>query len=442
MDHWSESEGKRAHDPIFQTYFSQNCGQHVEDFCKGRSADAAVTPSQRCILVPGPIIVGAGPSGLAVAACLKEKGVDSLIFERSNCIASLWQLKTYDRLSLHLPRQFCELPLMPFPADYPIYPSKKEFVAYLEKYAARFGICPTYNHTVVCAEYDVKRLFWRVRTQATGRMGDEVEYMSRWLVVATGENAEVVQPEIGGLKEFKGTVMHTSAYKTGRVFAGKRVLVVGCGNSGMEVCLDLCNNNAHPHIVVRDTVHILPREMLGHSTFGLSMWLLKWLPVHVVDLFLLLVARAMLGDTARLGLKRPTVGPLELKSLSGKTPVLDVGTFAKIRSGDIKVHPDIKRISGRQVEFLDTLSEDFDAIVLATGYRSNVPFWLKDQELFSEKDGLPRKAFPNGWKGERGLYSAGLTRRGLMGTSLDARRIAHDVEQQLRAEGKYPGVFL
>jgi indole-3-pyruvate monooxygenase len=81
----------------------------------------------------------------------------------------------------------------------------------------------------------------------------------------------------------------------------------------------------------------LPREMLGQSTFGLSMWLLKWLPVHVVDSILLLVARAMLGDTARLGLKRPTFGPLELKSLSGKTPVLDVGTFEKIKSGDIKV---------------------------------------------------------------------------------------------------------
>lgn len=81
----------------------------------------------------------------------------------------------------------------------------------------------------------------------------------------------------------------------------------------------------------------MPREMLGQSTFGLSMWLLKWLPVHVVDRILLLIARTMLGDTAQLGLKRPTIGPLELKSLSGKTPVLDVGTFAKIKSGDIKV---------------------------------------------------------------------------------------------------------
>uniref|UniRef100_A0A0E0C7H0 Flavin-containing monooxygenase n=1 Tax=Oryza meridionalis TaxID=40149 RepID=A0A0E0C7H0_9ORYZ len=442
MDPWSEIEGKRAHDPIFQNYFSQNCRQSVDGFCKKRSADAAVARAERCIRVLGPIIVGAGPSGLAVAACLKEKGVDSLVLERSNCIASLWQLKTYDRLSLHLPRQFCELPLMPFPAYYPIYPSKQQFVAYLESYAARFGICPTYNRTVVCAEYDEQLQLWRVRTRATGIMGEEVEYVSRWLVVATGENAEVVLPEIDGLDDFKGTVMHTSSYKSGGAFAGKRVLVVGSGNSGMEVCLDLCNHNANPHIVVRDAVHILPREMLGQSTFGLSMWLLKWLPVHVVDRILLLIARTMLGDTAQLGLKRPTIGPLELKSLSGKTPVLDVGTFAKIKSGDIKVRPAIKQISGRQVEFMDTRLEEFDVIVLATGYKSNVPFWLKDRELFSEKDGLPRKAFPNGWKGENGLYSVGFTRRGLMGTSVDARRIAHDIEQQWKARGKHPDVLL
>ncbi|KAL6845096.1 hypothetical protein ACP4OV_024591 [Aristida adscensionis] len=445
MDPWSESEGKRAHDPLFQCFSqNQNLCHPVENFCKERGTDAVIARSERCtcIWVSGPIIVGAGPSGLAVAACLKEKGISSLILERSNCIASLWQLKTYDRLSLHLPRQFCELPLMPFPADYPIYPSKQQFVAYLESYAARFGICPTYNRMVVHAEYDEQLLLWRVRTRTSGTMGEEVEYVSRWLIAATGENAEAVQPDIDGLQEFQGTVMHTSAYKSGSAFTGRRVLVVGCGNSGMEVCLDLCNHNAEPHIVVRDAVHILPREMLGQSTFGLSMWLLKWLPVHVVDRILLLIAWAMLGDTARLGLKRPTFGPLELKSLSGKTPVLDVGTFAKIKSGDIKVRPAIRRVSGRQVEFVDRQSEEFDAIVLATGYKSNVPFWLKDRELFSDKDGLPRKAFPNGWKGENGLYSVGFTRRGLMGTSVDARRIAHDIEQQWKSKELHRDVFI
>lgn len=77
--------------------------------------------------------------------------------------------------------------------------------------------------------------------------------------------------------------------------------------------------------------------MLGKSTFGLSMWLLKWLPMRLVDRFLLITSRLLLGDTSRLGLDRPEIGPLELKNLSGKTPVLDVGTLAKIKSGDIKV---------------------------------------------------------------------------------------------------------
>ena len=79
-------------------------------------------------------------------------------------------------------------------------------------------------------------------------------YVSRWLVVATGENAEAVVPEIEGMGVFKGPVVHTSEYRSGDVFGEKRVLVVGCGNSGMEVCLDLCNYNAHPTIVVRDGV--------------------------------------------------------------------------------------------------------------------------------------------------------------------------------------------
>ena len=84
-------------------------------------------------------------------------------------------------------------------------------------------------------------------------------------------------------------------------------------------------------------VHVLPREMLGRSTFGLSMWMLKWLPIRLVDRFLLILSWLILGNTAQFGLHRPPLGPLELKNSSGKTPVLDIGTLAKIKSGDIKV---------------------------------------------------------------------------------------------------------
>ncbi|XP_010249741.1 PREDICTED: indole-3-pyruvate monooxygenase YUCCA2-like [Nelumbo nucifera] len=415
MDFLREVEGKRVHD---------------------RFLDEKMNKAPRCLWVPGPVIVGAGPSGLAAAACLKERGVPSLILERANCIASLWQLKTYDRLRLHLPKHFCELPLMPFRASFPTYPSKQQFVDYLQSYANRFDLHPVFNETVDCAEYDHNLGFWRVRTVGL-KKDDRTEYVSRWLVVATGENAEAIIPEFEGMSEFSRPVVHTSSYKSGNVFHGKRVLVVGCGNSGMEVCLDLCNHDASPSLVVRDSVHILPREMLGRSTFGLSMWLLKWLPIRLVDRFLLLVTRLMLGDTSRLGLDRPDLGPLELKNITGKTPVLDVGTLAKIKSGDIKVRRGIKRLTQHSVEFVDGCVEEFDAIVLATGYKSNVPSWLKERDLFSEQDGFPRRPFPNGWKGECGLYAVGFTKRGLLGASMDARRIAQDIEHCWKAEAKH-----
>lgn len=199
----------------------------------------------------GPLIVGAGPSGLAVGACLKEHGVPFVILERSDCIASLWQKRTYDRLKLHLPKQFCQLPKLPFPADYPEYPSKDQFISYLEKYAAVFQLKPQFNETVKSAKYDEVAGIWLVRTASKGV---EVEYICQWLVVATGENAESVVPEIEGIVEFGGLTMHACDYKSGKDFEGKKVLVVGCGNSGMELCLDLCLNNALPWMVVRDSV--------------------------------------------------------------------------------------------------------------------------------------------------------------------------------------------
>nr|GMD44258.1 indole-3-pyruvate monooxygenase YUCCA6-like [Ipomoea batatas] len=410
MDYLREIESKRAHDP------------------RGFGHDKKKIT---CVCVPGPIIVGAGPSGLAVAACLKEKGVPSVVFERSECIASLWQLKTYDRLRLHLPKSFCELPLMPFPDTFPTYPSKQLFIQYLEDYAEKFDIRPVFNRAVVSAEYDGVLGLWRLRTKGTDeeKEEEEAEYVCRWLIVATGENAEAVAPRIEGAEEFFGQIIHTSSYKSGEGFAGKKVLVIGCGNSGMEVCFDLCNHNAYPSLVVRDKVHVLPQEVLGKSTFGLAMLLLKWFPMRLVDSFLLAVSRLVLGDTAQFGLRRPKVGPLELKNFAGKSPVLDMGTLSKIKSGDVKICPGIKRIKRYTVEFENGKEENFDAIVLATGYKSNVSSWLKESEMFSEKDGLPKKPFPNGWKGEYGLYAAGFTRRGLFGASMDAKRIAEDIER-------------
>lgn len=389
--------------------------------------------SHRCIWVNGPIIVGAGPSGLATAACLKQQGVPFMVLERANCIASLWQKRTYDRLKLHLPKQFCQLPNFPFPQEFPEYPTKKQFINYLESYAKHFEINPRFNECVQSAKYDETNGLWRVETVSNG---NEVEYICRSLVVATGENAECVVPYIEGLGgEFKGEIIHACDYKSGESFRGKKVLVVGCGNSGMELSLDLCNHNASPSIVLRSSVHVLPREVFGKSTFGLAVMMMKWLPVWIVDKILLTLAWLVFGNIEKYGLKRPLEGPLELKNTKGKTPVLDIGTLEKIRSGHIKVVPGIKRFTNGYVELVNGEKSQVDAVVLATGYRSNVPSWLKEGEFFS-KNGFPKSPFPNGWKGTVGLYAVGFTKRGLSGSSYDAKQIAQDIAQVWKQEIK------
>ncbi|XAR69344.1 Indole-3-pyruvate monooxygenase [Bertholletia excelsa] len=376
------------------------------------------------LLVQGPIIVGAGPSGLAASACLKNHGVPSLILERSDCLASLWQKKTYDCLHLHLPKQYCELPLFGFPENFPKYPTNQQFISYVKSYAAHFSIEPRFGQVVKRAEFDPTIGFWTVKTE-------DCEYISRWLIVAAGENAEPNVPEISGIKRFEGRIVHTSDYKSGSVFRNQRVLVVGCGNSGMEVCLDLCRYNASPHMLVRNSVHILPREVFGISTFGIAMALLKWFPLRLVDKLLILMANVILGRTERLGLRRPKTGPIELKNATGKTPVLDVGALSQIKSGKIKVMEGVREITRKGAKFMDGQEREFDSIILATGYKSNVPSWLKGSDFFTA-EGMPRTPFPKSWKGENGLYTVGFTRRGLLGTASDALNIARDIAEQWR----------
>lgn len=121
----------------------------------------------------------------------------------------------------------------------------------------------------------------------------------------------------------------------------------------------------------------MPREFCGKSTFELAVKLMKWLPLWLVDKFMLLMAWLVLGNTEKYGIKRPSIGPLQLKNMAGKTPVLDIGALGKIRSGEIKVVPGIKRVFSHSVELVNGEVLDIDSVILATGYRSNVPSWLQ-----------------------------------------------------------------
>ncbi|KAL3827872.1 hypothetical protein ACJIZ3_016674 [Penstemon smallii] len=376
------------------------------------------------------IIVGAGPSGLATAAYFEHLKIPYTLLEREDCFASIWTKYSYDRVHLHLPKQFCELPLMPIPASFPTYLSRKEFIHYLNDYVSHFKITPIYGRLVERAWYDEAVGKWKVKAIRDGDRDQVVAVQEHWacrfLVVATGETCDATIPaDIEGLDSFVGKVLHSTKYKNGEEFKDKNVLVVGSGNSGTEIALDLANYGAKTSILVRSPIHILSRRM----TY-MALVLLKYLPVEWVDFMVTIMSKAVFGDLTNYGIQRPKEdGPFTMKIKYGKYPVIDVGTFHKIKSGEIQVLPaGIKSIRGDTVAFEDGKEYSFDAIVFATGFKRSTKEWLKGDDYLLNDDGLPKPNFPNHWKGKNGLYCAGLSRRGLYGSSMDAEKIANDIK--------------
>uniref|UniRef100_A0A0E0MUJ7 indole-3-pyruvate monooxygenase n=2 Tax=Oryza TaxID=4527 RepID=A0A0E0MUJ7_ORYRU len=378
------------------------------------------------------IIVGAGPSGLAAAACLSVRGVTGcLVLERDDCVASLWRHRTYDRVRLHLAKRYCALPHAPHGEASPTYLPRDDFLRYLDAYASRFGVRARLRREVRSARYDAARARWLVDAVdlATGRAE---RYAARHLVAAAGENDERVVPEVPGMETFPGKVVHAADYRSAEGFKGKSVLVVGGGNSGMEIAYDLAVGGAATSIVIRSELHLVSKEI-----WNLAMTLYRYLPVWVIDKVVLLMCAAVFGDTARYGLRRPAVGPFTMKATTTMYPVVDVGTFAKIRSGEIRVLPAaIKGVRGRDVEFADGQRHAFDAVVFATGYRSTTKHWLKSDDGLIGDDGMAGRSYPDHWKGENGLYCAGMVRRGIYGSYEDAEHIADDISKQLRSSSK------
>ena len=175
------------------------------------------------------IVVGAGPAGLAMGACLQQAGVSFLILEQADQVAVAWH-RHYERLHLHTDKKHSALPFFPFPKEYPRYPSRVQMIDYLEAYARRFQLAPRLGQRVVSARriHDA----WRVETQ-------DSHYQAENLVVATGYSREPLVATWPGQEAFKGRVLHSSEYRDGEAFRGQKVLVVGFGNSGGEIAIDL-----------------------------------------------------------------------------------------------------------------------------------------------------------------------------------------------------------
>src|SRR5271156_6630527 len=353
------------------TVCSQQCGGWTQSLTEFRRLNPMDNPDA--------IIIGAGPAGFSTAASLQAKGLRAVILDKAGAVGSVWR-RHYDRLHLHTDRGHSGLPGLAMPSTYGRYPSRAQFVDYLENYAARFNLRPVFNTTVRAIRRDGTR--WLVEAGVNLQSAPIV-------VVATGWADFPYLPRWPGMDAFRGDIVHSSDYRKPAPYAGKRVLVVGFGNSGGEIALDLAEAGIDVSLAVRGPVQILPRDLLG---FPILSWaiLYRRLPPRIVDIINAPILRLAVGNIESLGFRRAAKGPRQMVEEDGRIPLIDIGTLAKIRDGSIKIRGGIDRYTSDGVVFTGGTDEKFDAVILATGFRPDLRKLLPDVGNVFDRHGMPR----------------------------------------------------
>jgi cation diffusion facilitator CzcD-associated flavoprotein CzcO len=372
---------------------------------------------------PDAIVVGAGPAGLACAAAMRGAGLRVTVLEKAGHVGAVWR-RHYDRLHLHTDRNHSGLPGMAMPRTFPAYPSREQLVAYLESYAARFDIRPVFNTAVSRVRREGAQ--WRVDAGQGSVAAPAV-------VVATGIADAPYRPSWPGSDIHQGRVIHSSDYRNPDAYVDKRVLVVGFGNSGGEIALDLADSGVDVALAVRAPVQILPRDLLG---FPILTWaiLYRRLPARLVDMINAPILRMAVGRIEDLGLRRAAKGPRQMVEEDGRVPLIDIGTLARIRDGSIKIYGGIDRLTSDGVAFADGRHVKFDAIILATGFRPDLRQIIPDVEGVFDGHGMP--LVTGQATGAPGLYFCGQITSPtgqLREIGIEAQRIADAARRYLAA---------
>jgi putative flavoprotein involved in K+ transport len=372
------------------------------------------------------VIVGGGPAGLSSAGALKSRGISAVVLEAGDAIGGSW-MRRYERLHLHTVRKFSGLADFPIPAHYPKYLSKEDYAAYLRTYAEHFALDVQLDCTVrrVCLDPESGP---RSPTFLVGTQRET--WRTPNVVIASGMYRQALIPAFPGLENYTGSALHAAEYNSGRAYAGKRVLVVGIGNTGAEIAVDLAERGAaFVAISVRSTPPIVPRDLLGRPV-QVSGMLLSRLPPRVADRIGRTLARLTFGDLSRYGIGAPDWLPFSAK----RVPVIDVGFVAGLKRGAVAARPNVARFTPSGVVFSDGREEAYDAVLFATGYATGLGTLVEIPGVLNEK------AYPRSPSGEPsaqpGLYFMGFLRsnRGhLFETNLDSQKLAENIARAGRA---------
>ena len=381
--------------------------------------------------MPEAVVVGAGPGGLAAAAMLQRAGVETVVVDRASAIANSWR-GHYDRLHLHTARWLSNLPGYRIPRRYGRWVARDDVVRYLEAYAAHHRLDVCLNTDVTSIDRLGDR--WVVRSPS----GD---IDARYVVVATGHNNTPAMPDWAGVDEFTGDVLHASDYRNAAPYAGKSVLVVGSGNTGAEIAVDLVESGAREvAIAIRTPPHIVLREKYGIPSLALGI-LFRHLPPRVFDPIAASIRRVDIGDLTAYGLPTPKDGLYERVLRDDSIPLIDVGFLQQLKAGRIVVVPAVDGFDGEHVCLADGSRRRADVVIAATGYRQGLEPLVGHLGVLGD-DGRPRvrggvtdPVAPRMWFTGFTNPISGMFRE----LGIDAKRIARAVVRDRAQSGESSG---
>ncbi|EPG74941.1 flavin-binding monooxygenase-like protein [Leptospira fainei serovar Hurstbridge str. BUT 6] len=323
-------------------------------------------------------IVGAGPAGISMARSLRSRGIPFHVIEKYKDVGGIWDIENpgspmYESAHFISSKYLSNYDDFPMPSDYPDYPSNRQILAYHKSFAREYDLYRNIEFNTSVNNIRKNGSRWTVELSN----GDLRLYGG--IICATGITWSPNIPKLPGSETFQGQILHSVNYKKTSFFKGKRVLIIGAGNSGCDIACDAGANAEQAFISVRRGYHFIPKHVLGQpaDVFGDGAhWIPNWFSQWVLGKML----KFLIGDVTKLGLPAPDHRIFETH------PIVNDQLLHNLRHGDVIAKGDIERLNGNLVEFKDGTNEKIDLIILATGYNWSIPYM---DQYFEWKNGRP-----------------------------------------------------
>jgi cation diffusion facilitator CzcD-associated flavoprotein CzcO len=331
-------------------------------------------------------VIGAGSSGIAACQVLSARGLPFDCFEKGSQVGGNWRYENdngmssaYRSLHINTSRGLMAYRTYPMPDDYPDYPSHFQIAAYFDGYVDHFGLRERIRFRTEVVKVEPQEGEWAVTVRDAG--GSEETNRYRAVLVANGHHWDPRWPEppFPGAGDFVGEQIHAHCYREPDVLRGKRVLVLGIGNSATDIAVEASRIAERTFLAMRRGAYVMPKYLNGKPTDESASPLLTRLPLPVQRFFIARMLGLTSGDMTAYGLPKPDHKLLEAH------PTVSAELLSRLGHGDIEVKPNIDRFAGgRTVRFADGSEEEIDLVVYCTGYKITFPFF--DEGLIPSRD--------------------------------------------------------